>query len=350
MGEAFPLSWSRIDTYLRCPRKFYLRQIVGLEEPPSKAMVQGKLIHEALETFVKTQDVDASLEKLDTAPDYETARIAFLTGRKIIKGMNPRAVEVKFGLTRELNPTGFFDKDCFFRGVIDLVVRSDFGLEIYDYKSGWSRPDPRQIFLYAMALNRYGKDIRRAGYILLRSSQMIDFQITDEELEVAARLLYKVEKDISAAMEIGEGGFPPSYEGCEYCPFVKHCKEEGEDLETRIKNAYLEREQAKAVFKEAKTAFEETEEPIPLNDISAYGGIETTKVKVLGKKEEKKENTVKVIQWLLENDGVDYVSLKSSLPEEAGQQMPAEIRGLLAWEPSLSMSIIPYKFEKEGTK
>lgn len=343
MGEAFPLSWSRIDMFLRCPRKFYLKQIVGLEELPTKAMIQGKLIHEALETFVKTQEDQKALEKLDMAPDYETARIAFFTGKKIIRGMNPRAVEVKFGLTRELNPTGFLDSDCFFRGVIDLVVKSDFGLEIYDYKSGWSRPDPRQIFLYAMALNRYGKDIRRAGYILLRSSQLIDFQIGEEELEAAARLLFKAEKDISEALEKGEEGFPPSYDGCEYCPFVKKCMEEGEDLETKIKNAYLQREEAKQVFKKAKEAFEETEEPIPLNEITAYGGVETMRLKVLGKKDEKRENTAKVIQWLLENDGVDYVSLKSSLPEEVMNVMPPEIKGLLTWEPSLTMAIIPYK-------
>ncbi|PNE19880.1 hypothetical protein V511_12195 [Mesotoga sp. Brook.08.YT.4.2.5.1] len=183
LDHLLPLSGSRIDTYLRCPRRFYIDRVLGEKAPETPAMILGKAVHEALEIWVKTGDNEKALEKIDFIDDYETAFRRFTSGKSLLKGFNPRALELKFGLTKELNPTGFDSEDCFFRGIIDLVCKNDSGFEVYDYKSGWSRPDPRQIFAYSMALNRFDKDVNKAGFILLASLEVIDFFIGEDELE-----------------------------------------------------------------------------------------------------------------------------------------------------------------------
>ncbi len=44
--DLLPLSWSRIDTFLRCPRKFFYRYAMHLEDKPTDAMKIGSAVHE----------------------------------------------------------------------------------------------------------------------------------------------------------------------------------------------------------------------------------------------------------------------------------------------------------------
>lgn len=333
-----PLSWSRIDTYLRCPRRFYIERVLGEKQPETPAMLLGKAVHEALETWVRTGDNEKALEKIDMIEDYETARMRYYSGRSLLKGFIPRAIELRFGLTYKLEPTDFFSDDCFFRGIVDLVTKTDFGLEIYDYKSGWSRPDPRQIFSYAMALHRYGKKINRAGFILLASHEIIDFEIGEDELETSTRVLYKVYNDLDSKET--EEDFSKNLEGCGYCPFRKRCLEEGDDFEAKLNNAYILNEEAKEIMEKARKIVKETGEPIQITEETAYGPVETLKMKINGKKEEKVANEAEIMRWLLENRP-EYLRISESIPEEI--ELPPEIKTLVRWEPSVSIKMMPRK-------
>ena len=42
-----------INTYLRCPRKYYLRYIKGLKSKPSIHLVRGKAVHDAIAQFTE---------------------------------------------------------------------------------------------------------------------------------------------------------------------------------------------------------------------------------------------------------------------------------------------------------
>ncbi len=333
-----PLSWSRIDTFLRCPRRFYIERVLGEKQPETPAMLLGKAVHEALETWVRTGDNEKALEKIDMIEDYDTARMRYYSGRSLLKGFIPRAIELKFGLTYNLKPTDFFADDCFFRGVVDLVTKTDYGLEIYDYKSGWSKPDPRQIFAYAMALHRFDKKINRAGFILLASHEIIDFEIGEDELETAARVLYKVYNDLDSRET--EDDFPKNLEACGYCPFRQKCLEEGDDFETKLNNAYLMNEEAKEIMDKARKIVKETGEPIQITENTAYGPVETMKLKVVGKKEERVENEKIFMKWLLENHP-EYLNISPSTPEDL--ELPPEIKALVQWKPSITVKMTEHK-------
>ena len=47
------LSYTAIDQYQRCPRCFYLRQVLDLNAPPGPKQILGQAVHGALESFYK---------------------------------------------------------------------------------------------------------------------------------------------------------------------------------------------------------------------------------------------------------------------------------------------------------
>ncbi|MFZ5955810.1 MAG: PD-(D/E)XK nuclease family protein [Nanoarchaeota archaeon] len=44
-----------LSSYIYCPRKYYLEKIKGLKQAPTKVMIEGKIRHEILEEFGKTE-------------------------------------------------------------------------------------------------------------------------------------------------------------------------------------------------------------------------------------------------------------------------------------------------------
>jgi CRISPR/Cas system-associated exonuclease Cas4 (RecB family) len=44
-----------INTYLRCPRKYYLRYIKGLKSKPSIHLIRGKAVHETIAQFIQNE-------------------------------------------------------------------------------------------------------------------------------------------------------------------------------------------------------------------------------------------------------------------------------------------------------
>jgi len=54
------LSPTSINTYLRCPRKYYLKYIKGLKEKPSIYLIRGKAVHDTIVQFHKIDSKDSS--------------------------------------------------------------------------------------------------------------------------------------------------------------------------------------------------------------------------------------------------------------------------------------------------
>jgi CRISPR/Cas system-associated exonuclease Cas4 (RecB family) len=42
-------SFSRLNLYETCPRRFYLKYVEGMEEPPTEAAELGKAVHRYIE-------------------------------------------------------------------------------------------------------------------------------------------------------------------------------------------------------------------------------------------------------------------------------------------------------------
>ncbi len=169
-----PYSYSRINTWLQCPRKFrysYVEKIVKWET--SAPLDRGKLVHSILEhsdspkiskevfdKVKKTQDWrDIQEHDILTLDDYKKC-IKMSTDFKASKmgvfldSCEPVAKEMSIGMDKTLEIVSYTSPDAIFRGYIDLVVRKGDNLIICDYKTGKYKPDMSwdQLLYYAIAM------------------------------------------------------------------------------------------------------------------------------------------------------------------------------------------------------
>jgi len=66
------LSPTSINTYLWCPRKYYLKYIKGLKEKPSIHLIRGKAVHDSIARFHQTFQ-----EKFDTFEEMKAELLSF---------------------------------------------------------------------------------------------------------------------------------------------------------------------------------------------------------------------------------------------------------------------------------
>lgn len=137
-----PWSYSSLSMFLQCGRKFDLiRNQKVVKDEPSEAMIWGSKVHEALEHRIKNKTpMPAGLEKFEAV------------AQELESWSNDWVTEEKFGLTENLEPTDFFAKDVWCRGVLDVYTIRNKRAFVADYKTGKVRPDLSQLKLFAAAI------------------------------------------------------------------------------------------------------------------------------------------------------------------------------------------------------
>jgi len=164
LGTATPWSYSSLSAYTTCPRRFFLTRISKqASEKQTEATMHGNEVHSALEKYVGGQKpLPEKYESYRAVAD----KIKGSTGKKFL--------EYKFGLTKGLKPTGFFDKDVWCRGVLDVAITRPNEAVVLDWKTGARKLDGDQLRLFAgaaMVLWPFA-EIIKTGYIWLKTGQM----------------------------------------------------------------------------------------------------------------------------------------------------------------------------------
>ena len=153
-------SHSALKDYEGCPRRYYESKV--LKKYPftdTEATIYGKELHTAAEDYIKDDKplppqfafMQDTLDALKAKP-----------GRKLC--------EHKMGVTKDLKPCGFLDKDVWVRGIADLLIIDDDNLtaKVVDYKSGNNKyPDREQLKLMALMVFVHFPHIRRVSGALL---------------------------------------------------------------------------------------------------------------------------------------------------------------------------------------
>ncbi len=178
------LSYSSVELYGRCPRCWYARHVLKLEEPRSEALEAGTVLHAALEEFFNTwRRADAegralpgadSLEAIvrrvcrEQCPpaqplDPESVRTAVAQARHALESLHDPADNILHIEQRIAFP--WPDPDGLpahrFTAKVDRIdQRPDGSFRIIDYKTGHAGkdllnpgPDDLQLALYAIALD-----------------------------------------------------------------------------------------------------------------------------------------------------------------------------------------------------
>lgn len=138
-----PYSFSKLATHKHCNRKFKYNYIdkAPKDKTDMTALLKGGAVHSILEHYP-----NESTHKL--APKYQHIVDNFICTTLGEKYLNQESIrEFSFGLTKQLTPTTYSDKEALFRGFIDFICTIEDTLpdEIIEVDSSDDVPDAYEI-------------------------------------------------------------------------------------------------------------------------------------------------------------------------------------------------------------
>ena len=140
-------SYSSIKTFDQCPKKyFHLKVVQDVKDEGNEASRYGNDAHAAAEAYIK-----------DGTPIPDTYAIMRPVVEALSKFPGDKHTELRLGIKRTGNgfePCGFFDKDVWYRGIVDLLIVKGKTAYLIDYKTGKNAKyaDMKQLDLMAGAV------------------------------------------------------------------------------------------------------------------------------------------------------------------------------------------------------
>lgn len=145
-----PWSFTSLDDFVNCPKAFYEKRVIkSVKEDETEQLLWGNQVHKAFELRVKEGK---------PLPDILEMHENFL--KALTLGMGEYFTERKIALNLKGKPCGFFDKDVWFRGVIDYHRINGSVAEVIDYKTGKPHTKYKQLKLFALWIFAQYPDIR----------------------------------------------------------------------------------------------------------------------------------------------------------------------------------------------
>ena len=219
MAELKTWSYSAATTYEECPKKYYHLYVVKdiKQDGNSPALLFGNEVHKACELYIgKGKPLPEKFEAYKPTLD----RLMQIKGEK--------HCELKLGLTKDLEPCGFFDSNVWWRGVADLLIldKENGVATSVDYKTGKSseRADPRQLSLLSIAIFKHYPEIKgiKAGLVFLVAKDLVKESHHADNIGEMWEEWLPLIKRIEGSYESGVFNANPNYLCKNWCP-VKSC-------------------------------------------------------------------------------------------------------------------------------
>ena len=222
MAKPITWSYSSLALYQQCPKKYYhLKVVKDIKEPLGEAIVFGNEIHKIAEEYVgkgrpipeKYNHIEPALRSLKDMP-----------GEKLC--------ENKLGLTAELEPCGFFDRNVWWRGVADLIIlQGDTALTV-DYKTGKSSKyaELKQLEIVSLAIFKHFPEVKKvkAGLMFLFADDFIKTAyLADSQQELWGSWISDVGQ-LQASVENNMWNPKPNFTCRGWCPVTSCDHNEGE--------------------------------------------------------------------------------------------------------------------------
>ena len=242
------LSPSGAGTFEQCPRRWRMRYVDRLPDPPGEAALAGSFAHRVLELFMQRAPEDRTVEAAkviarDEWPDVEADPDFVALGYDAdaakqfrwkswlaIEGLwaleDPKTVEVRAteqDLEVELGGVPF-------RGIVDRLDEEGDGLIVTDYKSG-KAPSPRyrrgrldQVLLYAAAVQAATGEMPVRARLLYLGQRPVGIDVNQGESDTVVEKLAGTWSAINTAC--ADDSFEPRTGPlCGWCPYVDRCPE-----------------------------------------------------------------------------------------------------------------------------
>jgi CRISPR/Cas system-associated exonuclease Cas4 (RecB family) len=213
-------SYSSIGLFKQCPHKYYrIRVKKDIVEPESDAMRYGTEVHKAAEDYIKDgTPIPPQFSFMQKALDTLKAK----DGEKMC--------EFKMGLTKNLTPCDFFDKDVWWRGIADLIVMQDDRAWVVDYKTGKSSKyaDTKQLELMALAIFKHFPNVKKvkSGLLFVIANDFVKAEFHQREESVMWRQWLDDTQRLEKAIELQVWNPRPNFSCKGWCP-VKDCVHNG---------------------------------------------------------------------------------------------------------------------------
>ena len=252
------ISFSELKEWADCPYFHKLKRIDKLSKFAGNIFTAfGKAIHTINEYHLLNEDCEAKfvifdeefkkeLLLLENKPEIKEIEQFSAQARPIIRDILP-AMHKYFGdfeviaaehALYELIPEELSKKEFYFKGFIDLIIKTKDKIVICDYKSctyGWDRTKKNsKILQYQLLLYKYfyarkfGLDLKNIDtcFILLKRTAKKDnaevFRVTSGNIKMESCL--KLLKNCLTNLD--KGFAPKNRMACKYCEFynTEHCK------------------------------------------------------------------------------------------------------------------------------
>lgn len=215
MKEMPPWSYSSLSAFETCPRQYWLTRVAKkIVERETEAQRWGTAVHKALELRVK-----------DGTPLPEGMKQWEGIAARFAKYGDRVTTEQRVALTRNLEPTEFFAKDCWYRGVVDVTINGRVAV-VWDYKTGKVKNDHDQLELFAAThMSTHPETEKcRTGYIWLVHDKVTpkDF-VRDDVPEIWKKFIPRVQR-LAHAYNTDRWTPKPSGLCNGWCPAEGHCE------------------------------------------------------------------------------------------------------------------------------
>ena len=250
------LSPSGAGTFEQCPRRWRLRYVERLPDPPGEAALAGSFAHRVLELLMQRDPHERTVEiakaiaraewpGVEADPDFRALGFDE-TGSKhfrwkawqAIEGLwaleDPKAVDVRateHDVEADLGGVPF-------RGIVDRLDEEGDGLVVTDYKSG-KAPSARfrrgrldQVLLYAAAVEQATGEMPVHARLLYLGQRPFGIKVTREEIDSVVDKLAGTWAAINTACDTDEFE-PRTGPLCGWCPYVDRCPEGTKEVAKR---------------------------------------------------------------------------------------------------------------------
>lgn len=213
-------SYSALDSFKLCPHKYYRIKVKkDVVEPYQEHLHFGTKVHSAAEHFIKNGT--------PIPPQYQEM-LAPLTKLRDMDG--EKLCEYRMGMTRDLQPCKFSDKNVWWRGIADLIILRGDSAYVVDYKTSKSAKyaDTKQLEILSLATFKHFPQVKRikAGLLFVVANEFVKAEY--DKSNAGAQWLKWIEDvaRLEKAVELDVWNPRPNFTCGQYCA-VKDCVHNG---------------------------------------------------------------------------------------------------------------------------
>ena len=211
-------SYSSATTFEKCPKQYYHLYVAKdiKTDPNQEHFLYGNAVHKAAELYVR-----------DNTPLPEKFSMFQSILDKVKQIPGDKYCEHRIGLTKELEPCGFFDSNVWWRGVLDLLVidKDKKMATVIDYKTGKSSQyaDTRQLSLMGVGVFKHFPEVDniKSALMFLVSKELIKEDYNSKKIDNMFEEWGKIIHRMDIAYDTKVFNAVPNF-GCRFCP-VQSC-------------------------------------------------------------------------------------------------------------------------------